>query len=76
MIATLTAQRHIVLPPEVDARSPMAEGQRYHVLVSKEGVIMLRPKKEHKMSLREHLKGMQGLEIQRNRESIPAPVEL
>ena len=76
MTATLLAQRHIVLPPEVEARAPLIEGQEYHVLVSSTGVIMLRPKKKPTRSLLEHLQGMTGLEIKHRRDPIPKPIEL
>lgn len=76
MIATLTPQRHIVLPPEADGAHLPAAGQEYHVLISASGVIMLRPKKQHQMSLVEHLRGMQGLEIVRRRDPISPPVDL
>lgn len=76
MTATLAEQRHIVLPPEVEDRTPLSVGQQYHVLVSNTGVIMLRPKKAHQKSLVEHLRGMQGLEITRRRDPIPKPIEL
>jgi|JI10StandDraft_1071094.scaffolds.fasta_scaffold2848938_2 antitoxin component of MazEF toxin-antitoxin module len=76
MTATLLAQRHIVLPPEVEARAPMVEGQEYHVLVSSAGVIMLRPKRPHKRTLVEHLEALRGLEIEHRFDPIPDRVHL
>ncbi|MBE2282128.1 MAG: hypothetical protein IAE77_01555 [Prosthecobacter sp.] len=76
MIATLAEQRHIVLPPEVEEKTPLPVGQQYHVLVSTTGDIMLRPKRKRQKSLLEHLRGMQGLEIQHRRDRIPKPVVL
>lgn len=77
MIATLTEHRHIVFPPADQgvAALPPA-GQEYHVMISTSGVITLRPKKPHQMSLLEHLRGMEGLEISRRRDPIPKPMEL
>ena len=55
----------------------MPTGQEYHVLVSSGGVITMRPKRAHKMSLVEHLRGMQGLELApRRSEPLPPPIEL
>ncbi len=76
MTATLTDQRHIILVPEADEAGQLAPGQDYHVMISTTGVITLRPKRKHQMSLVEHLRGLEGLEIKRRREPIPKPIEL
>ena len=76
MTATLTEQRHIVLPPEAGETAALPAGQEYHVMISTSGVIMLRPKRKHRKSLTEHFRDMQGLEITRRRDPIPDPVEL
>ena len=76
MKATPAEQRHIILPPEIEEKTSLAVGQHYHVLVSNRGDIMLRPKREHQISLVEHLRGMKGLELNRRRDPIPKPIEL
>ncbi len=76
MTATLTEQRHIVLPPEVDREAELPPRQDYHVMISASGVITLRPMRKHRMTLSEHFRGLQGLEIQRRRDAIPEPIEL
>lgn len=75
MTAILTEKRHIVLPDVVETNA-LSPGQEYHVLISTTGVIMLRPKRRHQMSLLEHLRGFEGVELPRRREPIPAPIEL
>lgn len=76
MTATLTEQRHIVLPPEADKAASLFVGQEYHVMISTSGVIVLRPKRKHKKSLAEHFRGLKGLKITRRRDPIPDPIEL
>ncbi len=76
MTATLTEQRHIVLPPEADEAGPLPPGQEYHVMISTTGVITLRPKRKHRLSLVEHFRGLKGLEIKRRRDPIPKPFEM
>ena len=76
MTATLTDQRHIVLSPDGDEAGQLAAGQEYHVMISTTGVITLRPKKIHQMPLVEHLRGQQGLVIDRRRDPIPQPFDL
>jgi antitoxin component of MazEF toxin-antitoxin module len=71
MTARLTAERHLILPPEIGEKIPVGDGQEYDVMVSTSGVITLRPKRRHKKSLLEHFQGMRGLEINRRRDPIP-----
>jgi hypothetical protein len=76
MTATLTDQQHILLVPAADEAARVAPALGYHVMLSTDGVITLRPKKQHKMSLVEHLRGFEGLELQRRDEHISKPIDL
>lgn len=76
MTAILTDQRHIILPPEMDQAVQALPSRRFDVTVSESGVIMLRPERKHHKTLVEHLRGLQGVEIERRRDPIPPPIEL
>jgi hypothetical protein len=76
MTATLTDQKHILLVPAAHEAARVSPALGYHVMVSTNGVITLRPRRRHKKSLVEHLRGFQGLELQRRRDPIPKPIDL
>jgi antitoxin component of MazEF toxin-antitoxin module len=76
MTTTLEADHKLTLPAEAVAQGHLEEGMELSVNVTSAGAVILRPKRQHKMSLLEHLRGMAGLEIPRDREMLGDPIEL
>jgi antitoxin component of MazEF toxin-antitoxin module len=70
MIATKNINGQIVLPSEATVAAHAEDVQEFSVKISNSGIIRLSPKRKHRMSLLEHLRGMRGLEIERRREPI------
>jgi bifunctional DNA-binding transcriptional regulator/antitoxin component of YhaV-PrlF toxin-antitoxin module len=71
MTAVVSQQGQISLPKEAFEAGRLTAGERFDVKVSEAGDILLRRIRRRKKSLTEHLRGLEGLEIIRNREPIP-----
>ena len=76
MTATLNPEGHIILPPEANAVAHIHAADGFHVMISTSGVIMLRPKRQPKRTLLEHLEALRGLEFEHRRDPIPHRVQL
>ena len=74
--AVLDDEHKLTLPDEAFYVGQFQAGEKFRVLVSKNGDVWLRRESPHRLSLLEHLKGMEGLEILRNREVLPPPLSL
>jgi hypothetical protein len=76
MTATLNLQGDLVLPPEIKRAAQAMPAQRYDVMISSSGVIMLLPERKPSRSLVESFRALRGLEIVPRRDPIPEPPEL
>jgi len=76
MTATLSAEGHIILPPEANAAAHTHEAEEFHVLISPSGVITLSPKRVRKQTLLEHLTALRGFEFEHRRDPAPDRVVL
>lgn len=63
-IVEMSSNGRIVVPKEIRERRKLADGAAFAVMETKSGAIIFRPINPHpKKSLREHLRGFEGLEI-------------
>lgn len=76
MTAVLDADHKLTLPEEALKTGDLHAGEKFRVLVSKAGDVWLRRESPHRMTLLEHLRGMEGLEITRHKEDLPKPIDL
>lgn len=70
MTAILTENDTLILPAEVCDKSTLERGTRFDVTVTAQGDLVLRRERPRKMTLLEHLRGMEGLEIPRHNEAL------
>ena len=73
MTATLNAEGHLILPPEINRAAQAHPARRYDVMVSTSGVIMSRPERKPVRTLVESFAAMRGLEIVHRRDPGPDP---
>ena len=76
MTAVLNHEGHLILPPELNDAARRQPVQRYDVMVSTSGVIMLRPERRPRRSLVESFAALRGLEVEHRRDPIPEPPTL
>lgn len=76
MTATLEADHKLTLPADVIAQGHLTQGMEFTVVVSPAGAIILRPSRAREQSLVEHLGGLKGLDLSRNREQLSKPLDL
>ncbi|MDZ4286642.1 MAG: hypothetical protein U0984_01715 [Prosthecobacter sp.] len=76
MTTTLEAGHKLTLPADAVAQGHLEQGMEFSVNVTPAGAIILRPNHPRAMSLWEHLRGMEGLEIPRDREILGKPIDL
>ena len=76
MTAVLTDHATLILPAEVCREDTLPCGTRFDVTVTAQGDLLLRRERPRKMSLMDHLRGMEGLEIQRERETVGGAIKL
>lgn len=76
MTATLEADHKLSLSEDVLAQGRFKDGMKFRVSMTPSGAMILRPNQPRQKSLVEHLRGLQGLELDMNRELLGPPVEL
>jgi hypothetical protein len=76
VIATLNADGLLSLPQEIREAARRMNRERFDVLVSTSGVLLLRPQHERKRSLAGHFRALQGLAFEHLRDPIPDPASL
>ena len=76
MTATMEKNGRITLPPEVCMAAALDEGETVEVMVSTNGEVRLVRPRRHQLGLLEHLRGMEGLEPIRDRETVGPPLSL
>lgn len=76
MTATLGADHKIALSADVVAQGHFTDGMQFRVSVTPMGALILRPSRPRHKTLVDHLRGLQGLEITRDRDNLRSPVDL
>lgn len=76
MTAVLGADHKLALSADVVARGRFTDGMQFRVSVTPSGSIILRPSGPRRKSLVEHLRGLQGLEVARDREPLGPSAKL
>lgn len=77
MTATLEADHHkLSLSEDVLAQGHFKDGMEFRVILKPSGAMILRPSQPRKKSLVAHLRGLQGLELALDRESLGPPIDL
>ncbi|WP_395742438.1 DUF2281 domain-containing protein [Prosthecobacter sp.] len=74
MTATLESDHKLSLSEDVLAQGLFKNGMEFRVSVTPSGAMILRPNRSRRQSLVEHLRGLQGLELALNRETLDLPV--
>jgi hypothetical protein len=76
MTATLEADHKLSLSEDVLAQGRFKDGMEFRVSMTPSGAMILRPNQLRRKSLVEHLRGLQGLELDSNREPLGLPIDV
>lgn len=76
MTATLEADHKLALSADVVAQGRFTDGMQFRVSVTPTGALILRPNRPRRRTLVEHLRGLKGLDITRDRDTLRPPVDL
>lgn len=76
MTAILGADGKLALSDDIRKKGVLKEGTRFDVHLSSGGEIILKPERKHRMTLLEHFRGMEGLELKPNEELLGDPIQL
>jgi hypothetical protein len=76
MTATLEADHKLSLSEDVLAQGRFKDGMEFRVSMTPSGAMILRPNQPRRKSLVEHLRGLQGLELDSNREPLGLPIDV
>ncbi len=76
MTATLEADHKLTLSEDVLAQGRFKDGMEFRVSVTPSGAMILRPTLPRQKSLVEHLRGLQGLELDLNRQVLASRTDL
>lgn len=76
MTAIVCDNSTLILPVEVCRKGTLEHGTRFDVTVTAHGDLVLRRERTRKMSLLDHLRGIEGLEIQPKEEILGDAIKL
>ena len=71
MTTTMSSKGQIVIPQAIRERQKLVEGDEFLILVSRTGDLLLRPRRKPKLSLAEHFRRLQGIDLRRGPNPVP-----